>query len=50
MLARVLKSESCPVGPDTATDATVDALRLEINQQTPQLLIKSISLETLVNH
>jgi len=30
--------------------SAVDALRLEINQQTPQQLIKSISLETLVNH
>ena len=28
----------------------VDALRLTINQQTPQRLIKSISFETLVNH
>src|SRR5690242_16228286 len=30
--------------------AAVDAIRLEINQQTPQQLIKSITLETLVNH
>lgn len=34
----------------SAAQAAVDALRLEINQQTPQQLIKNISLETLVNH
>jgi len=34
----------------SAAQAAVDALRLEINQQTPQQIIKSISLETLVNH
>ena len=34
----------------SAAPAAVDALRLEINQQTPQQLIKNISLETLVNH
>jgi integrase len=28
----------------------VDALRLTINQQTPQALVKNISVETLVNH
>lgn len=35
---------------ESAAQAAVDALRLEINQQTPQQLIKSITLETLVNH
>jgi integrase len=35
---------------ESTAQAAVDALRLEINQQTPQQLIKSISLETLVNH
>lgn len=35
---------------ESAAQAAVDAIRLEINQQTPQQLIKSISLETLVNH
>jgi len=35
---------------ESAAQAVVDALRLEINQQTPQQLIKSISVETLVNH
>ena len=30
--------------------AAVDALRLEINQQTPQQLIRKITLETLANH
>ena len=35
---------------ESAAQAAVDALRLEINQQTPQQLIKNISLETLVNH
>src|SRR6516225_9939305 len=34
----------------SAEQAAVDALRLEINLQTPQKLIKNISLETLVNH
>ena len=34
----------------SAAQAAVDALRLEINLQTPQKLIKNISLETLVNH
>src|ERR1700694_4015588 len=36
--------------PESAAQAAVDAIRLEINQQTPQRLIKSISFETLVNH
>lgn len=35
---------------ESAAQATVDALRLDINKQTPQRLIKNISLETLVNH
>lgn len=35
---------------ESAAQAAVSALRLEINQQTPQQLIKNISLETLVNH
>ncbi|HKB98678.1 MAG TPA: hypothetical protein VKD23_07825 [Terriglobales bacterium] len=35
---------------ESAAQAAVDAIRLEINQQTPQHLIKSISFETLVNH
>jgi len=34
----------------SAAQAALDALRLDINQQTPQQLIKDISLETLVNH
>lgn len=37
--------------PNESTAQTaVDALRLEINQQTPQQLIKSVSLKTLANH
>ena len=32
----------------SSVQAAVDALRLEINQQTPQQLIKSIYLEILV--
>jgi Phage integrase, N-terminal SAM-like domain len=40
--ARRLANRVCPQAP-------VDAIRLEINQQTPQRLIKSISFETLVN-
>jgi integrase len=35
---------------ESAAQAAVDALRLQINQQTPQQLIRSITLETLVNH
>ena len=35
---------------ESAAQTAVDAIRLEINQQTPQRLIKSISFETLVNH
>lgn len=35
---------------ESAAKAAVDALRLEINKQTPQQLIRNISLETLVNH
>jgi integrase len=34
----------------SAAQAAVDTLRLQINQQTPQQLIKNINLETLVNH
>ncbi len=34
----------------SAAQAAVDAIRFEINQQTPQQLIKNISFETLVNH
>jgi len=35
---------------ESAAQAAVDALRLEINIQTPQQIIRNISLETLVNH
>jgi hypothetical protein len=35
---------------ESSAQAVVDAIRLEINQQTPQRLIKNISFETLVNH
>jgi integrase len=35
---------------ESAAQASVDALRLEINQQTPQQLLKNITMETLVNH
>ncbi len=35
---------------ESSAQAAVDAIRLEINQQTPQRLIKSVSFETLVNH
>jgi integrase len=35
---------------ESAAQGAVDAIRLEINQQTPQQLIKNISFETLVNH
>ncbi len=35
---------------ESAAQAAVDAIRLEINQQTPQQLIRSITLETLVSH
>src|SRR5579863_2596551 len=35
---------------ESSAQAAVDAIRLEINQQTPQRIIKSISFETLVNH
>jgi len=34
----------------SVAQAAVDAIRLEINQQTPQRLIKNIGFETLVNH
>jgi hypothetical protein len=35
---------------ESSAQAAVDALRLEINKQTPQQLIRNISLETLVHH
>ncbi|HKT13317.1 MAG TPA: hypothetical protein VJW77_15975 [Terriglobia bacterium] len=35
---------------ESAAQAAVDAVRLEINRQTPQQVLKNISLETLVNH
>lgn len=35
---------------ESAAQVAVDALRLDINQQTPRQLIKNISFETLVNH
>jgi len=35
---------------ESAAQAAVDALRLEINHKTPQQLIRDISFETLVNH
>lgn len=35
---------------ESAAQAGVDAIRLEINRQTPQKLVKNVSFETLVNH
>ncbi len=35
---------------ESAAQATVDALRLTINKQTPQQALKNISVETLVKH
>jgi integrase len=35
---------------ESAAQTAVDAIRLEINKQTPQRLIKNITFETLVNH
>jgi len=35
---------------ESAAQAAVDAIRLDINRQTPQQLIKDITVETLVNH
>jgi len=35
---------------ESAAQAAVDALRLEINKQTPQQLIRNITLGTLANH
>ena len=35
---------------ESAAQAAVDALHLEINRQSPQQLVKDISVETLVNH
>lgn len=34
----------------SAAQAVVDAIRLQINQQTPQQLLKDITVETLANH
>jgi integrase len=35
---------------ESTAQAAVDAIRLDINRQTPQQLVKNISFETLVNH
>lgn len=35
---------------ESAAQAAVDALRLQINKHTPQQLIRNITLETLANH
>jgi hypothetical protein len=35
---------------ESAAQAAVDALRLQINKHTPQQLIPNITLETLANH
>jgi len=35
---------------ESSAQGAVDAIRLEINQQTPQQLIKNVSLDTLVSH
>jgi integrase len=35
---------------ESSAQAAVDAIRLEINRQTPQQLINNISFEALVNH
>jgi hypothetical protein len=35
---------------ESSAQGAVDSIRLEINQQTPQQLIKNVSLDTLVNH
>ena len=35
---------------ESLAQTEVDALRLTINHQTPQVLVKNISVETLVNH
>ena len=35
---------------ESSAQGAVDTIRLEINQQTPQQLIKNVSLDTLVNH
>lgn len=51
-----IRRKNIVIGPleefpnESAAQAAVDALRLEINRQTPQQLVKNISLETLVNH
>ena len=35
---------------ESSAQGAVDAIRLEINQQTPQQLIKNVTLDTLVSH
>ena len=35
---------------ESSAQAAVDAIRLEINRQTPQQLVKNVSFDTLVNH
>ena len=35
---------------ESSAQTAVDAIRLEINRQTPQQLVKNVSFETLVNH
>ncbi len=35
---------------ESAAQSAVDALRLEINRQTPQRVVRDINVEALVNH
>ena len=35
---------------ESAAQSAVDAIRLTINRQTPQQLLKNVSVETLVKH
>jgi hypothetical protein len=35
---------------ESAAQSAVDAIRLTVNQQTPQRLLRALSLETLVHH
>jgi len=35
---------------ESSAQAAVDAIRLEINRQTPQQLVKNVSFDTLVHH
>lgn len=35
---------------ESSAQTAVDAIRLEINRQTPQQLVKNVSFETLVKH